>query len=291
MPIKTSKTASPKDLPYSSISPEIAQRFRDRALAIPFYARVIALQPSHPIVGAGLQEHSVVFDDPFGRAVRTTQALISQIYQDPEELGKQIRAWHKDVKGTDTSGKAYHALDPVPWAWVHYSAFDAILYALKTMGRLPDRDTQEIMYREWKIGGKFLGVKPQLTPDSFADFEDYIQTTIQDDLTATDNLRSLWDYLDHVPLSALPGVPKLAGKLAQQPLAHAGKVLIGHALPKNLRGELGIKWGMPESLQHEALMMTLKTTNAALPESVRVWPESLGKSGTGFTLAPRAQAA
>ncbi len=287
----SNKKQQTSNTPYVTTLPVTADKFRDRALAVPFYARVIGLQPSHPIVGAGLQEHSTVFSDPFGRALRTTQALVNQLYEDPETLGKKIREWHRDVKGTDDSGKAYHALDPVPWAWVHFSAFDAILYALKMFGRLPDRATQEAMYLEWRDSGKYLGVKPKLSPDNLDEFEGYIQTTIDQDLYATENLRSIWTYLENVPLAELPGVPKLGEKIAQRPLGHAGRILVGHAIPKKIRRELGLKWGMPESLQHEALLLTLRTANAALPETVRVWPEALGKANSMFDLSARPQPA
>lgn len=262
---------------YRSELPVTAYLFRDRALAIPFYARVIGLQPSHPIVGAGLQEHSTVFADPFRRAIRTTQALVNQLYSEPEELGKRIREWHRDVKGTDNAGKAYHALDPVPWAWVHLSTFDAVLYALKSFDRLPSHATQEIMYQEWKAAGKSLGVKDKLTPPNLDAYRDYLQNVIENELTATENLRTLWQYLETVPLSDLPGMTKLGEKIAQKPLGHLGQILVGHALPKHLQQALGFNNNLLERVQHDALMTTLKTANAALPEKLRIWPEALGK--------------
>jgi len=277
--------------PYTSTLPTSAALFRDRALAIPFYARVIGLQPSHPIVGAGLQEHSTVFTDPFGRAIRTTQALVNQLYMEPEELGKRIREWHKGIKGTDSAGNAYHALDPVPWAWVHLSTFDALLYALKMFGRRPDLATQEDMYAEWRAGGKYLGVKDKLMPADLAAYQDYLNTMIETELAATENLRSLWGYLETVPLTDLPGMTKLGEKLAQKPLGHLGQILVGHAMPHNLRREMNIKWGLAEKVQHDALMTGLKSANAALPEKLRVWPEALGKPASMANLFAEQQAA
>ena len=82
----------------------------------------LLLQVSHPTVGAGVSEHSRFRTDPWGRLLRTLDYSCTMVYAGPEqagEMGRRIRAFHKQIRGVRPDGVPYNALEPEAYAWVH----------------------------------------------------------------------------------------------------------------------------------------------------------------------------
>src|SRR5437763_9032721 len=92
--------------------------FRDALLA----GQVLVLQVAHPVVAAGVRDHSGYRDDPWTRLMRTTASLSVYIYGGPVAAryeADRLRTLHRRFHGVDEAGRRYHALDPHAYAWVH----------------------------------------------------------------------------------------------------------------------------------------------------------------------------
>jgi uncharacterized protein (DUF2236 family) len=90
----------------------------------------LMLQVSHPVVGAGVSEHSNFRADPWGRLLRTLDFTTSMVYGGPElawETGRRVRQMHKHIKGELPNGEPYHSLEPEAYAWVHATLADSII--------------------------------------------------------------------------------------------------------------------------------------------------------------------
>ncbi|MEZ5270531.1 MAG: oxygenase MpaB family protein [Microthrixaceae bacterium] len=76
-----------------------------------------------PGLGAGVSDHSNFFEDPFDRIFRSIPVIWGSIFAEDDEegdsRGHHIRDLHRDIKGTDSDGKRYHALDPDVFWWAH----------------------------------------------------------------------------------------------------------------------------------------------------------------------------
>ncbi|AZQ75818.1 DUF2236 domain-containing protein [Streptomyces luteoverticillatus] len=92
--------------------------------------RALVLQTAHPVVGAGVAEHSDFRDDFFPRFTRTLASTLRFVYGTPAEAaaeGRRLRALHARIRGTDHHGRPYRALDPQAYAWVHATLFEAVV--------------------------------------------------------------------------------------------------------------------------------------------------------------------
>src|SRR5260370_13407659 len=92
----------------------------------------LLLQVSHPTVGAGVSEHSQFRRDPWGRLLRTLDYTYTMIYGGPRaagEMGRRIRAFHRQITGVLPDGRRYSALEPGAYAWVHATIAAAIVGA------------------------------------------------------------------------------------------------------------------------------------------------------------------
>ena len=90
----------------------------------------LMLQVAHPVVGAGVSEHSNFRADPWGRLLRTLDFTTSMVYGGPElawDTGRRVREMHKQIKGKLPNGEPYHSLEPEAYAWVHATLADSIV--------------------------------------------------------------------------------------------------------------------------------------------------------------------
>ena len=76
--------------------------------------RALLMQVAHPMVGAGVGEHSVYKTDPWGRLYRSLNSLMTQIYGSERAVaeGPRLQELHRGIKGVDAQGRRYSALNP-----------------------------------------------------------------------------------------------------------------------------------------------------------------------------------
>lgn len=100
--------------------------------------RSLLLQALHPLVMAGVAEHSSFRDDPFGRLERTSRFLVASVYgttADAERSIEVVRRVHRHVRGVAPDGRPYDASDPDLVTFVHVTEVDSFLAANRAYGR------------------------------------------------------------------------------------------------------------------------------------------------------------
>lgn len=109
--------------------------------------RALLLQSMHPLVMAGVAQHSRYREDPWGRLQRTSYFVAVTTFgtaQDAERAVARVRGVHQRIRGTAPDGRAYAAADPHLLRWVHLAEVDSFLAAYQRYGsgRLdqPERD-------------------------------------------------------------------------------------------------------------------------------------------------------
>src|SRR3954470_1421527 len=99
--------------------------------------RALLMQACDPLAVVGFRRHSIIFDDPQTRLLRTDERM-SRIYfgtvEDAEETGRVVEAMHRRVKGRTPArygpvakGTPYDASDPALGLWVLASLADSAL--------------------------------------------------------------------------------------------------------------------------------------------------------------------
>ena len=99
--------------------------------------RALLLQSLHPLVMAGVADHSDYRDDPWGRLQRTSFFLAVTTFGPVEEAERaiaRVRGVHRRVRGWTPDGRAYNAADPHLLRWVHVAGIDSFLAAYQRYG-------------------------------------------------------------------------------------------------------------------------------------------------------------
>ncbi len=88
-----------------------------------------ALQNMYPELGAGVEEHSVLLREPLQRVARSVYPIMGVVYDGDRaaQTGQQIKGFHATIKGVDTAGRRYHALNPETFYWAHATFFMLVI--------------------------------------------------------------------------------------------------------------------------------------------------------------------
>ncbi len=102
--------------------------------------RALLMQSLHPLVMAGVADHSGFERDPWGRLQRTSYFLAVTTFgtaADAETMVATVRRVHQGVEGVAPDGRSYAASDPHLLGWVHVAEIDSFLAAHQRYGAEP----------------------------------------------------------------------------------------------------------------------------------------------------------
>ncbi|HYI61399.1 MAG TPA: oxygenase MpaB family protein [Acidimicrobiales bacterium] len=125
--------------------------------------RALLLQALHPLVMAGVAQHSSFRHDPWGRLDRTARFLVATVYggtADAERAVAVVRRVHRHVRGTAPDGRPYDAADAHLVTFVHVTEIDSFLAADRAYARRPlnraeaDRYCAEMAVVAERLGGE-----------------------------------------------------------------------------------------------------------------------------------------
>jgi uncharacterized protein (DUF2236 family) len=238
----------------------------------------LLLQVAHPTVGAGVGEHSQFQRDPWGRLLRTLDYTCTIVYGGPQaagEMGRRMRSFHTQVKGTRPDGQRYHALEPVPYAWVHATLADAIVAAHARFGR-PFTDTQrEQLWSEWRALGRLLGIRERDLPPGWQAFCEYVEAMVQRELEHTPAVDEVLAALARPAPPELSALYRPLWPLARVQLGHFLRVATVGLLGPALRERFGLSWTRADELE-------LRAIGGALRGATPLMPASLRNTGPGY---------
>ncbi|MFD0851355.1 oxygenase MpaB family protein, partial [Actinomadura adrarensis] len=153
-------------------------------------------------------EHSGFVEDRWGRLTRTIESTIDFLGYRGEERGRReaarLREIHKDIKGVDSQGRRYHALNPEAYLWVHATLFHGMVQTQELFGHPIPPGRKQILFDEWRDLARTLGITERHIPESIAAFRDYFDDMVQNRLEYNDTVQLLLD-LDEEPLPPPPG--------------------------------------------------------------------------------------
>jgi len=232
----------------------------------------LILQVAHPLVAAGVAEHSSYREDPWGRLYRTLELTTKLVFGDvttAQKAARRIRAVHARVHGVTTEhagrypkGTPYRANDPELLRWVHATLIHTSLAVYQRwVGPLTIAELRRY-YEEQKRLAEVLGVPGERMPDTFAAFNEYFS-----DMLESDRIAVTAALLDVVDATLRPDLPLVA-----RPLTEALNLATVGLLPRRLRDELGLPWGPTRRRLLEASQIALRTILPALPQLLRDFP-------------------
>jgi uncharacterized protein (DUF2236 family) len=202
----------------------------------------VLLQVAHPLVAAGVVDHSDYRGDLWGRLRRTLQALYLITYGSREEAqraGAIVQAVHEHVHGVTRErlgpfppGTPYRACDPALQLWVHATLVECSLAVYERfVDRLSDAE-RERYYREMRVVGRLLGVPGAVLPRTLREFREYFAAQIAGpEITVTPPAHDVGRVIVEADL---PQPMRL--------LVPAHRLACAGLLPARLRREYGLRW-------------------------------------------------
>lgn len=234
--------------------------------------RALLLQLAHPLVAAGVAQHSDFRRDPLARLWRTLDLMLTITFADAAgaiRAVRQIEKAHKRVTGRLDAdigpfpkGTPYDANHPDLLLWVHATLVDSALVVYERfVGRLTPRE-RAAYYEESKRGGRILGVPPDLLPETLADFEDYMFEMSRGDVLAVGE------------------IGRQVAEAVLWPSAPAGlryalvvpNFITFDLLPPVVRERYGFPWGPGLGLAAQGLALMSRMALPLLPAILRVMP-------------------
>jgi uncharacterized protein (DUF2236 family) len=223
--------------------------------------RALLMQAAHPLVAAGIVDHSRFRQDPWRRLARTMTGLYTIVFgtrEQAERVGAVTRTTHERVCGRRGS-HTYRAADPGLMLWVHSTLVDTGLVMYETFVRQLDPATAEDFYEQMKVVATVFGVPPDIHPPTLADFRSYQRSLLESgEVRVGPDARA-------VAASVLAPPAPLPLRPALRAIAAQGAGL----LPPTLREQYGIRWTRADALALRASSQSCRRLLPLLPPALR----------------------
>jgi uncharacterized protein (DUF2236 family) len=235
----------------------------------------ILLQVAHPLVAAGVVDHSLFLTDPAGRARRlwrTLNVMFDLTFGRPAEVQQAadaINAVHdrvhgelKEAAGPFAAGQRYSAHDPELLRWVHCTMLEVFPRTYRLyVGPLSDAEWDRYCAEASRVE-PLLGVPDGFLPASLPALRSYMREMLDGGQVAVSEQSRLLAHDILHPRLPLPFRPLLP--FFQLPMVGL--------LPPSVRVAYGFPWGRRrEHLLHDTARL-VRPVLSLTPSLLRHWP-------------------
>ena len=243
---------------------------REAMLLLGAGPRALLLQIAHPLVAAGVAEHSDFRADPWRRLDGTLRSYLRIIYGSTAAARAEIRrlnGLHRTI-----TGEGYDARDPALSLWVHATLVDSTIVANDAWAGPVSRGRAARFYEETKPIARAFGVPDAFLPTDLAAFQGYLDAQLAADgpVQVGDTARDLAEVILQPPL------PGGLARLGLPPVVYDWTLWpsIG-LLPPAVREAYGFAWGPRQRAVAAWLVAGWRGWNPVLPTGFRWMPQAL----------------
>jgi uncharacterized protein (DUF2236 family) len=255
----------------------IAHRVNAERLVLLGWSRAIVLQMAHPLIAAGVADHSQFRASPMTTVTRlhgTVRAMLALTFGDPIEHGHAIagiRAIHKRVRGqlreptgVFAAGTPYSAEDPALLLWVHATLIESVILAYERLiGPLSVAERDEYC-RDAADVALALGADDGDLPHTFAEMESYLQREyVSGRIAVGADAREIVDAVLFPPLRAISG-----------PAAWLNRLITLGWLPAFVRDQYGYAWNERRDRQLGRAEAFIRAVRRLTPRPLALWREA-----------------
>jgi uncharacterized protein (DUF2236 family) len=256
---------------------------REATLLLGAGPRALLMQIAHPLVAAGVAQHSQFQADPWQRLRATLRSYLTIVYgstaQARAEIGR-LNRFHQSVTGPVEEpaaqgrfGASYSARDPELSLWVHATLIDATLVVQERwIGPLAG-DERAMFYLETRQIGRAFGVPEALLPADIEGFDAYIAAMIgpAGPVQVGPLARELAGSILRPPLGPLhPRLARVPAGLYSWTMAPAIALL-----PARIRTGYELPWGIRQRVVAGWLSLGYRAWRPLIPIPIRTMPWAL----------------
>ena len=255
----------------------IVQRVNAERVVLLGWSRAILMQLAHPLIAAGVIEHSSFRGSALDAAVRlhhTVAAMLSLTFGDDERRAAAIagiRAIHRRVNGTlghsvgrFPAGTPYSAEDPALLLWVHATLIDSNIGVYQHIVAPLTQDELDRVCIESAPILEELGGDPATTPRSWNALRAYMDSVYASQtLALADDARAL-------------GLAVLSPRAAGLPLPLSGvhRLIATGLLPPSLREAYGFEWNATREKRFRRALGAVRAARRLAPRAIAYWPQA-----------------
>lgn len=231
--------------------------------------RAVLLQVAHPLIAAGVGEHSNFKQDPLGRLQRTLDTMLTIVFGSKAQADlslKHLGSVHQPVKGElkekvgpFPSHTSYSANDPELKLWVHATLMDTgLLIHQQYIETLSNRQKRQF-YEESKVLARLMRIPDEIVPQTLDEFNDYFNQQLEsEEIIVGPQAKKIAQDLLHPSLMLVSG-----------PLMELLNSVTSQLLPDRLRQSYGLTWNKRDQMKVKMVKKTVKSLLPLSPSPVR----------------------
>lgn len=257
------------------------------------------LQNMHPAIGAGVDQHSDYFNNPWNRLLRSMAPILGVVYDGPRAAatGAQVRDFHKEIKGVDQNGQRYHALQPDVYYWAHATFFQSQIEMRRLFATPLSEEQQERLYEESVRWYAQYGLSMRPVPPDYAAFKVYWEETVAS-LEMTAPVRWSLDPARRRDIAPpYPSIPRWAWRLMRPVVMGGSMWLAAGTMPAPARQALGLAWSDRDERRLRLIARLTRATFRLIPHDWRYLPRAregwkrIGRERAAGRVVPRGEVA
>jgi uncharacterized protein (DUF2236 family) len=255
----------------------IARRVNAQRILVLSWPRAILLQLAHPLVAAGVMDHSSFRRGPLTAVRRlheTVRAMLSLTFGDRAEHERSIErilAIHRRVNGTlrqpvgsFEAGTRYSAEDPDLVLWVHVTLIESVIIFYERVVAPLDEAERDTYCDEAAIVAEELGASSTAVPRTWPALLEYLDATHRSGRIAVGpDARAVAGAVLEPP----------SGWLAW-PLTRLNRTVTLGLLPAEVRSQYGYGWTERQERAFARDMRWLAASRRWAPSAIALWPEA-----------------
>lgn len=257
----------------------VTRRVNRERLALLGWGRALLMQFAHPLIAAGVTDHSSFKSSRLARLQRlhsTVRAMLSLTFgseADVRATADHIKSIHDRVHGVlpeaagpFPAGTPYSAHDPELLRWVHATLLDSVPLVYERFVAPLSVAEKDAYCREAAIVGRLLGIPDALLPQTSRDVETYIRERVASgDLVVTNAGRALAGDILAPPF-----------RFAYWPVTRLTQAVTVGLLDPSLRGQYGLTWTPADERRLARWTTTVRWAHQRTPARLRHWDASRG---------------
>lgn len=239
--------------------------------------RALLLQVGHPLVAAGVAQHSGYEEDPWGRLFRTLDLTTRIVFGDAGDsaaASRRLDRVHSTVTGLADDGTPYEARSPdlLLWVWATLVETSMLVYT-RYVHPLTAAELNAYYVEQTRFAAA-CGVPEGHWPRGYAEFAEWFDGVVHRELRVTEAAR------DVARATLRPAVP-----LAARPAFEALNLVTIGLLPPTLREAYGLEWGAGRERMLAASTAAIRHLLPVLPSLLREFPLARAARGRAAAAA------
>ncbi|SIS16457.1 oxygenase MpaB family protein [Williamsia sterculiae] len=233
-----------------------------------------SMQNMHPKLGTAVWEHSDFFGERWERLMRSLYPIFGVVFDQPHPTGREVRDYHREIKGTMPDGSRYHALDPDVFYWAHATFFYGAIRCAEVFGPPMTEAQKRHMFDESRVWYSMYGVSMRPCPETWEDFLAYWDHMCRNVLIDHPAVRTVLDISELPPPPYLRGLPRPVWRVLARPLQWGFLWLTTGLYDPPVREMMGLTWSDRDEKAFRVVGRGVHLVMSLVPRRYRLHPRA-----------------